>query len=188
MSRVPSPTTITISLLEALISSKDKEENLVAREKNPLPQLRHHRDRATFGIFFVMESGIPKTLILFDHDKEAYSICVDLVWNKFRSNSSWLESCRLLVPLDMEKITVKLRPFLFLCPALGVFIWWTAQADWANSNFIQGQPHSLSCPAAIAAYHLGFKVMSTAKATRILESSFIDQSRVDTKIYPLIIL
>ena len=27
----------------------------------------------------------------FDHDKEAYSICVDLVWNKFRSNSSSLK-------------------------------------------------------------------------------------------------
>jgi len=34
----------------------------------------------------VMESGMPKTLLSLDHDKEAYSICVDLVWNKFRSN------------------------------------------------------------------------------------------------------
>ena len=25
---------------------------------------------------------MPKTLLPFDHDKEAYSICVDLVWNK----------------------------------------------------------------------------------------------------------
>ena len=68
-------TTMTISLLGPLISSKDKEENLVAGEKNPLPQLRRPRDRATFGILFVMESGMPKTLLLFDHDKEAYSIC-----------------------------------------------------------------------------------------------------------------
>ena len=83
-------TTMTISLLDALISSKYKEENLVAGEKNPLPQLRGHRDRATFGILFVMESGMPKTLFPFDHDKETYSI-LDLVWNKFRSNN-WYQS------------------------------------------------------------------------------------------------
>ena len=69
-----------------LIFSKAKEENLVAGEKNPLPQLRRPRDRAIFGILFVMESGMPKTLLLFDHDKEAYNICVHLVWNKIRSN------------------------------------------------------------------------------------------------------
>ena len=57
----------------------------MAGEKNPLPQLRRPRDRATFDILFVMESGMLKTLIPFDHDKEVYSICVDLVWNKFRS-------------------------------------------------------------------------------------------------------
>ena len=56
----------------------------MAGEKNPLLQLRRLRDRAIFDIL-VMESGMPKTLIPFDHDKEAYSICVDLVWNKFRS-------------------------------------------------------------------------------------------------------
>ena len=88
MSRVSSPpTTITISLLRPLISSKDKEENLVAGKKNPLPQLWRLRDRAIFGML-VMESGMPKTLLPFDHDKEANSICVDLVWNKFRSNSA----------------------------------------------------------------------------------------------------
>ena len=65
-----------------LISSKNKEENLVAGEKNPLPQLRRLRDRAIFGIL-VMESGMSKTLIPFDHDKEANIICVDLIWNKF---------------------------------------------------------------------------------------------------------
>jgi len=43
----------------------------VAVEKNPLPQLWRPRDRATFGVPFVMELGIPKTLLLFDHDKEA---------------------------------------------------------------------------------------------------------------------
>ena len=63
-----------------LISSKDQEENLMAGEKNLLSQLRRLRDIAIFGIP-VMESGMPKTLLPFDHDKEAYSICVDLVWN-----------------------------------------------------------------------------------------------------------
>ena len=63
----------------------------MAGEKITLPQLRRPRDRAIFGIFFVMESGMPKTLLPFDHDKETYSICVDLVWNKFRSNMG----CRL---------------------------------------------------------------------------------------------
>ena len=33
---------------------------------------------------------MPKTLLPFDHDKEAYSICVDLVWNKLRSNNNRL--------------------------------------------------------------------------------------------------
>ena len=47
----------------------------MAGEQNPLPQLWRPRDRATFGILFVMELGMPKTLFLFDHDKEAYSIC-----------------------------------------------------------------------------------------------------------------
>ena len=54
----------------SLISSKDKEENLMAREKNPFSQLRRPRDRATFSISFVMESGMPKTFLPFDHDKE----------------------------------------------------------------------------------------------------------------------
>jgi len=56
-----------------IISSKDQEANLVAGEKNPLPELRRLRDRATFGISFVMESGMTKTLIPFDFDKEAIS-------------------------------------------------------------------------------------------------------------------
>ena len=42
----------------------------MAGEKNPLSQLRHSQDRATFGIPFVMESGVPKTLLPFEHDKE----------------------------------------------------------------------------------------------------------------------
>ena len=50
----------------------------MVREKNPLTQLRRPRDRATFDILFVMESGMPKTLLPFDHDKEAYNISVDL--------------------------------------------------------------------------------------------------------------
>ena len=58
----------------SLISSKDKEENLVAGEKNHLPLLRCPRGRATFGILFVMETCMPKTLILFDHDKEAMHV------------------------------------------------------------------------------------------------------------------
>ena len=37
----------------------------MAGEKNPLPQLRRPRD-------FVMELGMPKTLLPFDHDKDAY--------------------------------------------------------------------------------------------------------------------
>ena len=57
-----------------LIFSKNKEENLVTGEKNPFPQLWHPRDRATFGIPFVMEFGIPKTLLPFDHDKEAMRV------------------------------------------------------------------------------------------------------------------
>ena len=64
---------MTISLLEALISSKDKKEKLVDGEKNPLSQLRSPRDRATFGIPFVMESCMPKTLIPFYLDKEGIS-------------------------------------------------------------------------------------------------------------------
>ena len=32
----------------------------MAGEKNPLPQLRRPRDRLTFSIPFVMESGMPK--------------------------------------------------------------------------------------------------------------------------------
>ena len=44
----------------SLISSKDQEENLVAGEKNLFPQLLRPRDRATFGIPFVMEPGMPK--------------------------------------------------------------------------------------------------------------------------------
>jgi len=60
-----------VSLLEPLISSKDEEENLVAGEKNPLSQLRCSRDHATFGIPFVMESCMPKTLLPIDLDKEA---------------------------------------------------------------------------------------------------------------------
>jgi len=32
----------------------------VAREKNPLPQPRRPRDRATFDIPFVMKSNMPK--------------------------------------------------------------------------------------------------------------------------------
>ena len=59
--------------LNDLISSKDKEENMVAEEKSPLPQLWCPRDRATFGIPFVIESGIPKILLPFDLDKEAIS-------------------------------------------------------------------------------------------------------------------
>jgi len=43
-----------------------------------------------------MESGMPKALLPFDHDKEAYSICVDLVWNKFRSNKLFTSSSYLL--------------------------------------------------------------------------------------------
>ena len=43
-----------------LISSKDQEENLMAGEKNPLPQLWRSQDRATFGIPFMMESGMLK--------------------------------------------------------------------------------------------------------------------------------
>jgi len=42
----------------------------VAEEKNPLAQLRRPRDRTTFSISFVMESGMPKTLFPFDLDKE----------------------------------------------------------------------------------------------------------------------
>ena len=39
----------------------DQEENLVAGKKNPLSQLWHPRDRATYDIlFFMMESGMPK--------------------------------------------------------------------------------------------------------------------------------
>ena len=51
---------MTIFLLEPLISSKDKEENLVAGEKNSLHQLWRPRDRAIFGIPFVIESSMPK--------------------------------------------------------------------------------------------------------------------------------
>ena len=92
MSRVPSPpTTITLSLGGLSSPLRINKENLVAGEKNPLPQLWRPRDRAMFGILFVMKSGMPKTLLPFDHDKEAYSICVDLVWNKFRSNN-WYQS------------------------------------------------------------------------------------------------
>ena len=46
----------------------------MAREKNPLPQLWRPRDRATFGIPLVMESGMPKTLLHFDHNKEVMRI------------------------------------------------------------------------------------------------------------------
>ena len=46
----------------------------MAGEKNPLSQLRRPRDRATFGIPFVMVSGMPKTLLLFDQDKEAMRV------------------------------------------------------------------------------------------------------------------
>ena len=64
MGRILSPplkTTMTLSLSwMSLISSKDKEENLAAGEKNLLPQLRRPRDRATFDIPFVMESSMPK--------------------------------------------------------------------------------------------------------------------------------
>ena len=42
----------------------------MAKEKNPLPHLRRPRDHATYGIPFVMESDMPKTLLPFDHDKE----------------------------------------------------------------------------------------------------------------------
>ena len=59
----------------------------MAGEKNHFPQLWYPRDRATFGIPFVMESGMSKILLPFDHDKDAYSICVDLVWNKIISNN-----------------------------------------------------------------------------------------------------
>ena len=42
-----------------LISSKNQEENLVAEEKNALSQLQRPRDRVTFGISFMIESGMP---------------------------------------------------------------------------------------------------------------------------------
>jgi len=42
-----------------LISSKDQEENLVAGEKNPFPQLRRRLDGAKFNISIIMESGMP---------------------------------------------------------------------------------------------------------------------------------
>ena len=73
-------------------------------EKNPLPQLRRPRDHAIFGILFVMESGMPKTLLLFDHDKEPYNICVSFVWNKFRSNTNNL-FYKLLLKLELKSIS-----------------------------------------------------------------------------------
>jgi len=46
---------------------------LASGKKNPFPQLQRPRDRATFGIPFVMELGTYKTLIPFDLDKEVIS-------------------------------------------------------------------------------------------------------------------
>ena len=63
MGRIPSPLlTIMIYSLSwrPLITTKDQEGNLMAGEKNLLPQLWRPRDRATFGIPFIMKSGMPK--------------------------------------------------------------------------------------------------------------------------------
>ena len=60
MGRVPSPPQYQSLSWRPLISSQDKEENLVAGEKNSLPQLWRPRDRVIFGIPFVMKSGMPK--------------------------------------------------------------------------------------------------------------------------------
>jgi len=46
----------------------------VVGEKNPLSQLLCPRDRATFDIPFVMESGMSKTLLPFNNDKEVMYI------------------------------------------------------------------------------------------------------------------
>jgi len=62
---------------------------LVVGEKNPLSQLWRPQDRTTFGISFVIQSSMPKTLLPFDHDKEAMHVC-DLVLNKIRSNRNVL--------------------------------------------------------------------------------------------------
>ena len=74
---------MTILSWRPLISSNDQEENLMAGEKNSLSQLQRSRDRATFGIPFVMESGMHKPFFPFDLDKRAFSLCVDLVWNNY---------------------------------------------------------------------------------------------------------
>ena len=79
----------------------------MAGEKNPLPQLRRPRDRATFSIPFVMESGMSKTLLPFDHDKKTMHVW-DVVWNKIRSNI--MKATNLVNSVEMYGLGLNLNP------------------------------------------------------------------------------
>ena len=50
----------------------------MAGDKNSLLQLPRPRDRAIFDIFFVMKSCMSKLSFLFDLDKEAFNLHVDV--------------------------------------------------------------------------------------------------------------
>ena len=69
-----------ISLLENSVYCKDQEENLLLGEESP-PSFSSVRDRATFGVAFLIELGMPKILIPVDLDKEAIA-CVRSCLNK----------------------------------------------------------------------------------------------------------
>ena len=62
----------------------------MAGKKNHFPQLWYPQDRATFGITFVIESGMPKILILLILIKRLFHIW-DLIWTIIRSNIQMIQ-------------------------------------------------------------------------------------------------